>query len=83
VEPCTKSAPGEISHAAHSAICSALPTLPTAATTCERRTGSLIAEATNGVSMKPGATAFTAIPLSPSARAQLFIIVSTAPLLVA
>ena len=41
------------------------------------------AEAMNGVSIRPGATAFTAMPLSPSARAQLFIMVSTAPLLVA
>src|SRR6516225_2125053 len=71
VEPCTKSAAGETSHAAHSAICSAVPTLPTALITSCRRTGSLIAEATNGVSMKPGATAFTAIPRSPSARAAL------------
>src|SRR5690606_39270314 len=33
VAPCTKSAAGEISQAQHSAICSAEPTLPTAATT--------------------------------------------------
>jgi len=33
VEPCTKSALGEINQVAASAICSALPTLPTAATT--------------------------------------------------
>jgi len=36
VAPCTKSAFGEISQAAASAICSALPTLPTAATTFAR-----------------------------------------------
>jgi hypothetical protein len=42
-----------------------------------------MAEATNGVSMKPGATAFTAMPFGPSSRAHAFIIVSTAPLLVA